>query len=286
MLTVANFNMHAGIDGWGRPFDYLAACRALEADVIVLQETWASVGAPPAEGQAEAIAADLGYQVVTASLGEGYRIAPQAGAPDSWMPRLAFADRHKSLYFENVRPLPARTKRSARFLQADHGTFGIAVLVRPELALEGTRTLEFPTLGRDRVRRGAIVVDLTVDGMPLSVVGTHMAHMHQGSGGHFRLLRTQLTTAARPNAVLSGDMNTWSPMVRRLLRGWRPAVRGASWPAWSPHSQIDHLLVRGAVHPVSGAVLPDAGSDHRPVRAVLSLEAGSPGRAPGPSAPA
>jgi endonuclease/exonuclease/phosphatase family metal-dependent hydrolase len=271
VLTVANFNMHAGIDGWGRPFDYVAACRALDADVLVLEETWASTGVPAEEGQAEHIAAELGYQVVTAPLGDGYRIAPQAGAPDSWMPRLAFADRHKSLYFECVRPLSNRTKRSTRFLESDHGVFGIAVLVRPGLALEASRVLAFPTLGRDRVRRGAIVVDLTVEGTPLSVVGTHMAHMHQGSGGHFRLLRSQLSSEARPNAVLAGDMNTWPPMVRRVLRGWRPAVRGASWPTWRPHSQIDHILVRGAVQPVSGEVRPDAGSDHRPVRAVLSV---------------
>ena len=44
MLSVGNFNMHAGIDGWGRPFDYLAACRALNTDVMVLQEVWAEGG--------------------------------------------------------------------------------------------------------------------------------------------------------------------------------------------------------------------------------------------------
>jgi len=32
--------------------------------------------------------------------------------------------------------------------------------------------------------------------------------------------------------------------------------------------------VRGAVRPVSGAVLPHAGSDHRPVRAELEVRGG------------
>ena len=27
VLTVANFNLHAGVDGWGRPFDPIAVCR-------------------------------------------------------------------------------------------------------------------------------------------------------------------------------------------------------------------------------------------------------------------
>ena len=47
--------------------------------------------------------------------------------------------------------------------------------------------------------------------------------------------------------------------------------RGATWPAWNPHSQIDHILVRGAIEIGAGEVLPAAGSDHRPVRAELVL---------------
>ena len=51
VLSIANFNMHRGMDGCGRPFDYVAAIAALEADVIVLQESWTTEGR--AEGQAE-----------------------------------------------------------------------------------------------------------------------------------------------------------------------------------------------------------------------------------------
>ena len=40
MLSIANYNMHCGMDGWGRPYDYVAAIEALEADVIVLEESW------------------------------------------------------------------------------------------------------------------------------------------------------------------------------------------------------------------------------------------------------
>jgi endonuclease/exonuclease/phosphatase family metal-dependent hydrolase len=38
-----------------------------------------------------------------------------------------------------------------------------------------------------------------------------------------------------------------------------------------PHSQIDHILVRPEIGVVNGAVLADVGSDHRPVRATLSI---------------
>jgi endonuclease/exonuclease/phosphatase family metal-dependent hydrolase len=271
VLTIANFNMHAGIDGWGRPFDFVGACRDLDADVLVLQEAWTPEGAAPGESQADVIAAELGYQVAPCTLAEAYRIVPQEGATSRWMPRPTFVDRNKSLYFDCVRPVAAATRRSARFAACERGSWGIAVLVRSAFPVEGTRIVHLPTLRRDRVRRAAVVVDLSAEGVPLTVVGTHMSHLHMGSSRHYRQLQHELATDARPNAVLLGDMNLWGPPVRYFMRGWHRAVRGASWPAWGPHSQIDHILVRGALHVVSGEVRPDAGSDHLPVRAVLSL---------------
>jgi endonuclease/exonuclease/phosphatase family metal-dependent hydrolase len=121
------------------------------------------------------------------------------------------------------------------------------------------------------VHRAAIVVDLRVDDVPISVVGTHMSHLHYGSHHNYADLRRLLHTEARPEAVLLGDMNLWGPPVRAFLPDWRRAVRGRTWPAWHPHSQIDHILVRGDIAVASGEVLPAAGSDHRPVRATLTL---------------
>ena len=44
VLSIANYNMHCGMDGWGRPYDYVAAIAALDADVIVLEEAWTADG--------------------------------------------------------------------------------------------------------------------------------------------------------------------------------------------------------------------------------------------------
>ena len=52
VLSIANFNMHCGMDGWGRPYDYLAAIADLDADIVVLEETWTAEG-DAADGQAE-----------------------------------------------------------------------------------------------------------------------------------------------------------------------------------------------------------------------------------------
>jgi len=273
VLSIANYNMHCGMDGWGRPYDYVSAIRALDADVIMLEEAWTSEG-DGGGGQAAEAARALGYQVAAHTMGRGRRIRPQPDAPEAWRARAIWAADNKALYMDGVRPLPERVRAMARWQEAEPGTLGIAVLVRPDLPMEATRLVHMSVLRADRVLRAALVVDLTVDGVPMSVAGTHMAHLPFGSHRNWAELRRQLQTDARPDAVLAGDMNTWGPLVRLFMPGWRRAVTGATWPTWRPHSQIDHILVRGAVRPVSGAVLPHAGSDHRPVRAELEVRGG------------
>jgi len=280
VLSIANYNMHCGMDGWGRPYDYLAAIASLDADVIVLEEAW-TVAGDDGGGQAAEAARHLGYQIAAHTLGSGRRIRPQSVPADanntttaSWRPRPIWKDQNKALYMDGVRPVSARVQALPRWQEAEEGSWGIAVLVRPSLPIEATRLLPMRTLRADRVRRAALVVDLTVEGQPISVAGTHMSHLLMGSHRNWADLRRQLGTSssARPDTVLAGDMNTWGPLVTRFMPGWKRAVIGPTWPASRPHSQIDHILVRGdAVRPVSGVVLPNSGSDHRPVRAELDV---------------
>ena len=271
VLSVANFNMHAGIDGWGRPFDVVAVCAAFDVDVLVLEEAWTTDTEGLGSGQAEQIAAALGYQVTTCALAEGRRPLPLPTTSDRWRPRLGFRVDRRSLYLGSVRPLSAAERASPRYQQGEPGSWGIAILTRGDVPVEGARVVHLPPLPRDRVRRAAIVVELTKEGVPLSVVGAHMSHLQYGSHRHYAALRDLLRTEARPDAVLLGDMNLWGPPVRAFLPEWHRAVKGRTWPAWHPHSQIDHILVRGALRVCSGEVLPAVGSDHRPVRAELAL---------------
>jgi endonuclease/exonuclease/phosphatase (EEP) superfamily protein YafD len=235
----------------------------------VLEESWTESG--HGTGQAEETAAALGYRAFTHVLGQGRRIRPQAQATDSWIAQPSWSDRNRALYMDGVKPWPAKVQALPRWQEAEPGTWGIAVLVRSELTVEATRVVPLRQLRIDRVRRAALVVDLTVEGRPLSVVGTHMPHLPYGSHRTWAELRRLLRTEARPDAVLSGDMNTWGPLVRFFLPGWHRAVVGRTWPSWSPHSQIDHILTRGALRPASAEVLPDVGSDHRPIRTTLEL---------------
>jgi endonuclease/exonuclease/phosphatase family metal-dependent hydrolase len=270
VLSIANYNMHCGMDGWGRPYDYVGAIAGLSADVIVLEESWTTEDGATV-GQATEAADRLGYQVVTHTLGRGRRIRPQPGATDAWSPRRFWRAESRALYMDGMRPQKPHVQDLARWQEAERGRWGIAVLVRPHLAIEGTRLVHLRHLRADPVSRAALVVDVTAEGRPISVVGTHMPHLHFGSHRSWAELRRMLRTEARPDAVLAGDMNTWGPLVNVFMPEWHRAVVGPTWPTRRPHSQIDHILVRGALRATGGRVLPPTGSDHRPVRAELAV---------------
>jgi endonuclease/exonuclease/phosphatase (EEP) superfamily protein YafD len=120
--------------------------------------------------------------------------------------------------------------------------------------------------------RSVLVCTLDVDGRELDLVAVHVSSMLWAFAPvrHLRALRPQLPPADR-TAIVAGDCNLWGPPVELLLPGWRRAIRGRTYPAHRPHSQIDHVLVRDDVSVEWGEVLAETPSDHRPVRARLQL---------------
>jgi endonuclease/exonuclease/phosphatase family metal-dependent hydrolase len=238
-VVVASFNLHWGLGlrrGRYPAFDVVAACAALEADVLVLQESWT-----PDRGEAhhEQVAAALGMQVVAA-----------AG-----MARMRWR--------EGNRPqLMARGDDPGR---GGDGCWSLAVLSRRPGTLVGvTQVRQLPL---DPVARRIIVADIDTGRGALRVAGTHWAHPHMGAPARTGELRRALPGPDVP-AVLAGDMNMWGWCLAAVApRGWRPAVRGPTWPSHRPHSQIDHLLTTPSVEVLDGEVLDLVASDHRPVRA-------------------
>jgi endonuclease/exonuclease/phosphatase (EEP) superfamily protein YafD len=146
----------------------------------------------------------------------------------------------------------------------------LPVLDRSELPM-GTVSHDFAGA------RAALQVGLEVGGLRLTVVGLHTSSKLYRAGPvtHLRTLRPSLPSGPGP-AVVAGDFNLWGPGVVRLLPGWRRTVRGATWPAHRPHSQIDHVLVNDAVECLESEVLPAFGSDHRGVRVRLAVGSGTP----------
>jgi endonuclease/exonuclease/phosphatase family metal-dependent hydrolase len=175
-----------------------------------------------------------------------------------------------ALYLDSERPLSRRLRGSSRFDEAEPGAWGIAVLSRLEVA--SCEIIDLGRLPRDRVTRAALVLGLEVGGRSLTVIGTHMSHLTYGSPIQFLRLRRILRDVApgRP-AVLAGDMNLWSSPTALFFGDWQRTVAGRTWPAWRPHSQIDHILVRGPVTAADGTIMPACGSDHRAVRTRITL---------------
>ena len=281
-LTVASFNVHSGVDGWGRRFDVAAVCAHLDADVIVLQESWTPVGG---KGMANEIGQQLGYFVSELTTCAGRLSAAHPHPGKRWKPpsrrldgpRVVLPDRTRAAAktpISTQSPTWPSTRRWPHGTGSERGCWNLAVLSR--LPVLHTDTIDLGQLRYDVARRGAIRIDVETRRGPVAVVGTHLAHLSRGSPLQIRRLRRWLE-AIRVPAVLAGDMNLWGPPLVAQLPGWRRAVKGRSWPAWFPHSQPDHILVHGGLDVIEGSVLSAAGSDHRPVLARLAVSSEAEG---------
>lgn len=259
-VTLATFNMHMGIDGWGRPFDVVEACHHLAADVLVLQESWTPDGGGPST--ASRVAAALGYETVAeVSLARGRLFDPLPTTTSRWGPVVV----RKSFRLDGEK-WGVLTRPAGR--PSATGAWGLAVLSR--IATHDCRVISLGKLRRDAARRVVIRCDVPLGAERLAVHGTHMSHITHGSHAQYRKLARALPRPTTP-AVLVGDMNMWGPPVSSYFRGWRRALRVRTWPAHRPHSQLDHVLVTPRVRVVEARVGEFAGSDHLPVVVTLAL---------------
>ena len=235
-LSLATFNTHYGLLPGSRgvagpPFDLAAALRACDAEVLLIQEVWRPDGL---RGALDDAADELGMQV-------HYALHGRATARARWPHSAAGGE----------------------------GTIGVAILTALPTTLHEPIVVG-PTPSDPVPKRSVLHAEIEIDGSPLRVLCAHLSSRLP----HAPLLQLRRLAPALPApgtpAVVGGDFNVWGPGVRAVLRGWRDAVLGRTWPARRPHSQIDHVLVRPAdVEVLGGSVLPNLGSDHRPIRTEL-----------------
>jgi len=123
--------------------------------------------------------------------------------------------------------------------------------------------------------RHALALTVAIDGVPVEMIGLHASSKlwRLAPVRHLLTLRRGIVDDTGPQ-ILAGDFNLWGPATGTVLRGWRRPVRGRTYPSRRPHSQIDHVLVRGGIHLLEGEVLAQTPSDHRPIRARLRLPGG------------
>jgi endonuclease/exonuclease/phosphatase family metal-dependent hydrolase len=235
-FTLVSFNTHYGLlplrDDCD-PYDLLGALTRLgEPDVFVIQEVWRPDG--------------------------------QTGVIDEFAAVHGYA-RH-DLEFARA----TITKRWPHIDADGEGTVGLAILTRiPARAIAALRL--GPTIGDHIPLRRALHVELDVDGTGIDLIGVHLtSRLPHGPPLQLRRLARALPPPDRP-AIVAGDCNFWGPPVQGMLPGFRRAVRGRTWPAPRPHSQIDHVLLRGGIDVDAAEVLGPVGSDHRPVRVRLRI---------------
>jgi endonuclease/exonuclease/phosphatase family metal-dependent hydrolase len=192
---------------------------------------------------------------------EAWRPAGQPDTVNEIAAALGAEVRHRGL---------VRNTNRARLRVGDDegaGTWGLAVLTT--LPVAAYHEIELGRAPGDRISRAAQVLTLaTPDGGALRVVNTHLTHRFTSPVQLGRLAR-RLAAAAGPTVIV-GDLNL--PGGAALFApGYRPVVRGRTFPADRPLIQLDHMLIRGGVTASGGEVLAPAGSDHLPIRAQLSV---------------
>jgi endonuclease/exonuclease/phosphatase family metal-dependent hydrolase len=260
-LRVASFNVHMGVDGWGRPYDLLGECSALDADILILQEAWTPDNGTP--GTAALVADHLGYAVIgEAHLAHGQLYEPMATETSRWAPMLGQV--RKTLRLDHERfTVPAGSHDRA----AGRGRWGLAVLA--QVTCRNVEVLSLGKLRRDPATRAVVRCRADVGDAELAIHGTHMSHITHWSPAQYRRLARLLPPIDQP-ALLAGDMNMWGPPASSFFRGWRRGVVGRTWPAQRPHSQLDHILVTPALRVIDARVADASGSDHRPVVVTLA----------------
>ena len=236
-FKLVSFNAHGGLNprrnGVCVPYDLVDVLRGFDADVIVMQEAWWPDDEPAA---VDVAADDLGAKI----------FALRSGA---------------------ARSTPGRTCRGTGLGQGTVGLVDHQQAARPASSARCRSDASSPTRRRTAA---ALHVELDVDGTTVDLVGVHLIVAPPLRPADPAPPARAAAPAAGAAAVVAGDCNFWGPGVRTFLPGWRRAVRGRTWPASRPHSQIDHILVRPEIGVVNSEVLGDVGSDHRPVRATLT----------------
>lgn len=235
---LAAFNAHWGIGRFGHHrgvrFDVPSLVESWSCDVVVIPESWRH---------------DDGTSILDPLRASGWHIEE--------LEMMALELRHD---LSGVRDGAPR-----------EGIWELALCSR--FPVVSRREIVLGTIGADPVgERRCLACVLDVGGTQVEVVALHTSSwlLSLGPLRHLAGLRSRLEITGGPQ-IIAGDFNFWGPPIAMMMRGWKRPVRGRTYPGHRPHSQIDHVLVRGGVSALSGEVLPETPSDHRPVRVRLRV---------------
>jgi endonuclease/exonuclease/phosphatase family metal-dependent hydrolase len=240
-FTLAAFNAHWGRGRFGAArglaFDVPGLIRSWDADVVVVPESKRS---GDGEGMLDELKDD-GYHIETIEMMD--------------------------------LELRRRNRETDRDAVPPRGIWELAVCSR--LPVLGRKTYSLGTVPTDPPgERFALALNVAVDGVAVEVIGLHTSSKVWFLAGLQHLYGLKRNLPVGGPQVIAGDFNFWGPPIGLLMPGWQRPVRGRTFPAPKPHSQIDHVLLRGGIEAVSAEVLPATPSDHHPIRTRLRLSDG------------
>ena len=247
-MRLATLNLLNGMslrDGSVAPDRLAEAVQALRADVVGLQEV--------DRFQPRSHGADLTAQVADAMGAEHWRFVPALmGTPGgTW--RAAVDDDGTSGEAAYGIGLVSRWP-----VRSWHVTRLAASPLRSPVMIPGTKQLIWL---QDEPRVGLAAVVETPAG-PMTIATTHLSFVPLWNGKQLRTLTADLARLPGPR-VLLGDLNM-PPPFPRALTGWRVLAKAATYPAWEPRIQLDHVLGSGTLPAVTAVESPElAVSDHR-----------------------
>ena len=180
-MRVATFNLHAGVDGWGRPTRVLDVVRDLDADVMILPETWRADDGPDFYDE---LSTSLHLTGGFVPLARGERVTTGVGGK-SWQPRLAHFAGERGVYLFEHRSLSKEQMATrAGVKHFEKGTWGLSLLTRCDV--EDLAVIDLGRLPRERVQRALIVARLSDGGRSFYVLAIHGAHISHGSYRQYR----------------------------------------------------------------------------------------------------
>ncbi|NKX44025.1 endonuclease [Roseibacterium sp. KMU-115] len=163
-----------------------------------------------------------------------------------------------------------------RWGDGSHGFLGTIVFLHPDARVEDIALVDLP----GRCHRGAVVVDLTLRGRALRLVGTHLSLAQALRAAQMRTIGQHLFRRTARPTILCGDLNEWRPwgglaLSRRITGLPLAGPAPATFPVGRPVLPLDRVLVTPPARVVSARVLDGPGirmaSDHRPLAAQVAL---------------
>lgn len=154
------------------------------------------------------------------------------------------------------------------------GWHGIAVLKRPGIQVDAVHCFDLPAFEP----RGAVVVDLSLSGSSVRIVGVHLGLLRGNRRKQIAFIMEQVMKLDRRAIIVAGDYNEWRESFGfETMPEWlRIHSPGASFPAGRPFLHLDRLAYSNEFELLDSSVINDRhaamASDHRPVRGRFKLQ--------------